>query len=330
MHNKNLLAIDLQLFADGAATGADGATAGAGAAQAMESKAPEAGNKRSKSGELSNVVYGKQEDAPQPDTTSSDAGSIGEENAKESGVTTTSDTLEAKRKAFEELIEGEYKDQYTEKFNAYFNRRFKQAKTMENSLNAQKPIMDLLLQRYKITDGDLGKLQAAIEDDSQYWQEAAEEAGMTVEQYKALQKLQRENEELRRIRQREEGQQRMNQQLDQWYRQADDVKALYPSFDFKKESENRDFLGLLRSGLPVQKAYELIHMEEIKEQAARAAAQTAGQQMEARIKAKASRPTENGTSSQSAAVIKSDVSHLTRADRAEIARRVGRGEQIRF
>lgn len=395
MQNENLLKIDLQLFADGAAAG----EGGEGAMQATQSDLPVAGDKegsakrqfhgegdtrprakkrgpretvvswgadeqgsgampgacagereadfartpgsgrRQKSGELSNVVYGKQEDAPAPDATSSDAGSKGQGSAESSGVMTKPEGTsqsevpsdkEAKRKAFEELIEGEYKDQYTEKFNAYFNRRFKQAKETENSLNAQKPIMDMLLQRYKIADGDLGKLQAAIEDDSQYWESAAEEAGMTVEQYKAMQKLQRENEELRRIRQREEGQQRMNQQLEQWYRQAEGVKALYPSFDFRRESADRDFLGLLRAGIPVQKAYELMHMDEIKEQAARSAAQTAGQQVEARIKAKAARPSENGTSFQSAAVIKSDVSHLTRADRAEIARRARRGEKIRF
>lgn len=336
MQNKQLLTVDLQLFSDGAAAGAATGEAGEGDAQATASALPKAdsqrtgSSRRSKSGAVSNVVYGKQEDAPEAETAGSAAGSNGEGNANESGVSTTSDTLEAKRKAFEELIDGEYKDIYAEKFRTALNRRFKEAKDLEQSLNAQKPIVDMLMQRYKIADGDLGKLQAAIEDDNQYWESAAEEAGLTVEQYKAMQKLERENEELRRIRQAEEGQRRMNQQLEDWYRQADAVKELYPSFNFKREAANRDFLGLLRSGLPVQKAFELMHMDEIKESAARSAAQTAGQQVEARIKSKASRPAENGTSSQSAAVIKSDVSQLTHTDRADIARRVQRGEKIIF
>ena len=80
----------------------------------------------------------------------------------------------------------------------------------------------------------------------------------------------------------------------------------------------------------MQKSYELVHMEEIKEAAARAAAQTAGEQVVAKIKSKASRPLENGTSSQSAVITKSDVHGLSRADRAEIARRAQRGEKIRF
>ena len=68
---------------------------------------------------------------------------------------------------------------------------------MEAQLSQQKPILDMLMQRYKIGDGDLSKLSAAIENDDAYWSEAAEEAGMSVEQYKQFQKLQRENLALR-------------------------------------------------------------------------------------------------------------------------------------
>ena len=108
------------------------------------------------------------------------------------------------------------------------------------------------------------------------------------------------------------------------------MKEVYPSFDFRAEAANRDFMGLLKSGLGVQQAYELVHMEEIKAAAARTAAQTAGEQMKARIQNKAARPSENGTSSQSAVITKSDVHSLSRQDRAEIARRAQRGEKIRF
>ena len=108
------------------------------------------------------------------------------------------------------------------------------------------------------------------------------------------------------------------------------MKTLYPGFDLRAEIANREFQGLLRSGIPVQKAYELIHMDEIKEAAARSAAQATSAQMTAKIKSKAARPSENGTSSQSAVIVKNDVGNLSRADRAEIARRVQRGEKITF
>lgn len=332
-----LLDINLQLF-DGAAAGAPAGTAGEGAAQQSdagalpkaETKKSTGSSRRSKAGAFDNVVFGKQ-DAAQPEATTPAAGETkGEGNANQSGVATTSDSLEAKREAFRNLIEGEYKEQYTEMFQNAFNRRFKETKGMEASLNAQKPIMDILMQRYNITDGDVGKLQNAIEQDNVYWEDAAEEAGLTVEQYKAMQKLERENAELKAIRQRQLGEQQANQKLNEWYSQAEQVKKLYPGFDFRTEAANRDFMGMLKAGLSVQQAYELQHMEEIKAAAARTAAQTAGQQMAAKIQSKAARPQENGMSSQSAVITKSDVHSLSRAERAEIARRVSRGEKIRF
>lgn len=334
-NTKALLDIDLQLF-DGAAAGAAaGGDAGEGSAQANESALPKAETKRpgssrrGKTGAFDNVVFGKQEDAPADETqTPPDAGESAQ--GKGTDVTTTSNTMEAKRQAFEDMIEGEYKDIFQEKFQQAFNRRFKESKTMEQSLSAQKPIMDMLMQRYNIADGDMAKLQTAIENDNAYWEEAAEKAGLTVDQYKAMQKLERENAEFRRIRQQQAGQQQAQQQVSAWMQEAEKVKSLYPSFDFRKEAENRDFVGLLKRGIPVQNAYELMHMEEIKASAAKAAAETAGQQMAAKIQSKSARPSENGMSSQSAVIVKNDVHNLSRAERAEIARRVARGEQIKF
>lgn len=335
--SETIVYFNLQLFngaAGGAGAAADG---GASSAQGEAGALPKAetnklgSSRRAKTGAYDNVVFGKQDEADSATTDVSPAAEGNAEgNGNKSGVTTTSDALEDKRKAFKELVEGEYKEQYTEMFQQAFNRRFKEAKGMENSLNAQKPIMDILMQRYNIADGDVAKLQTAIEQDNVYWEDAAEEAGLTVEQYKAMQKLERENAELKAIRQKQLGEQQAQQKLNQWYAEGEKLKELYPSFDFRAETANKDFTDLLKSGLPVQKAYELVHMEEIKEAAARAAAQTAGEQVVAKIKSKASRPLENGTSSQSAVITKSDVHGLSRADRAEIARRAQRGEKIRF
>lgn len=334
MKNLKLLDISLHLF-DGTAGAPAGEAGGeqTGASELPKAEADRAGrSRRSRAGDKSNVVYGIQEQATSDanNDVSSDAGSRGEGKANKSGVSTTSSTLEDRRAAFDELISGEYKDIYTEKFQQAFNRRFKEVKGMEDSLSSQKPIIDMLMQKYKIGDGDMKKLQSAIEQDNTYWESAAEEAGLTVEQYRAMQKLERENAELRRMRQRQVGEQQAQQQLAEWYRAADKVKELYPSFDFKAETANREFMGLLKSGVPVQKAYELVHMDEIKEAAAKAAAKTAGAQVVANIKNKAARPSENGTSSQSAVIVKNDVKNLSREDRAEIARRVLRGEKISF
>ena len=330
MHKHKLLEIDLKLF-DGTAGGASEGAGAEGATAEVDSGLPKAdrsgSSRRNKSGEFDNVVFGKQDDDSASATSTPAAEGTGE------GNTTTETSIispEERKKAFEDLINGEYKDLYTEKFQKALNQRLKKVNGMEESLNAQKPIMDMLSQRYGITDGDAAKLLEAIESDNAYWEEVAEEQGLTVEQYKAVQKLERENAEFRRMQQMQQGEADAQRQLNEWYTQGEELKTLYPTFDLQAESQNRDFLDLLKSGVSVQKAYEIVHLEEIKQESARVAAQTAGQQMAARVKEKASRPKENGMSSQSAVIVKNDVSTLTRAERAEIVRRVQRGEKINF
>ena len=312
----------LQFFADGGAEGA-GATPTATGAESTQAENKTSGSSRrnrGNKGELANVVYGKVE-------TDAETGSVAESKAD---VSTTSNTLEARRQAFEDLIGGEYKDLFTERTQNIIDRRFKETKNLEAQVNSAKPILDTLFQKYKIGDGNLDKLAKAIEADDTYWEEAAEEAGLTVPQYKEVQRIQRENEELKKAQQQAEGQKAMDAQINDWYKQAEAVKGIYPNFDFRAECQNREFLGLLKAGIPVQKAYETIHLDELVTGAATVAARQAEHRTVESIKTRASRPAENGTSSQASATIKSDVSSLTRADREEIARRVARGEIIKF
>ena len=324
---NNKFKVDLQLFNDGGATGgAEGSTATAENAPKVDTK-PSGSNRRSKSGEFDNVVFGKQEGTTADDTTSLDTEGK-PMGAGNTDVTTTSNTLEERKKAFNDLINGEYKDLYQEEFQRVFDRRFKQVKGIEADLAAQKPIMEKLMARYGVDD--VAKLDKALTEDTEYWERVAEEQGMTVEQYHAMQKLEQENKELKAIRQKQIGQAQFQQQIDSWYKQADKVKEIYPSFDFKTEAQNPEFLSLLRSGNTVEHAYKVLHFDELTQNAARVAAQTADAQAQARMKSKASRPSENGTSSQSAAIVRNDVSTLTRKERAEIARRVQRGETIKF
>jgi hypothetical protein len=322
-----LLKVDLQLFNDGGATGgAEGSAAATENAPKTESK-PSGSSRRSKSGEFDNVVFGKQDGTTSDGATTSLDTEGKPMGAGNTDVTTTSNTLEERQKAYNDFI-NEYKDIDQKRFQDTFDRRFKQVKVMEADLAAQKPILDKLMARYGVDD--VAQLDKALTEDTEYWERVADEHGMTVEQYHAMQKLERENAELRAMRERQKGQQQFQQQIDTWYAEADRVKEIYPSFDFKTEAQNPEFLSLLRNGNSVEHAYKVLHFDELTQNAARVAAQTADAQAQARIKQKASRPSENGTSSQSAAIVRNDVSSLTRKERAEIARRVQRGEKIVF
>ena len=324
--NEQMFKVDLQMFNDGGASGAEGSATATESAPKTEN-IPSGSSRRSKSGEFDNVVFGKQEG-----TTSDGATSLDTEGnptgAGKTDVSTTSNTLEERRKAYYDLINGEYKDIDQARFQDTFNKRFKEVKGMEAELAEYKELADML--RGKYSTDDVKQLKNALREDTEYWEQVAEERGMTVEQYHAMQKLERENAELKAIRQRQIGQQQFQQQIDDWYQQADKVKEIYPSFDFKTEAQNPEFLSLLRNGNSVEHAYKVLHFDELTQNAARVAAQTADAQAQARIKSKASRPSENGTSSQSAAIVRNDVSSLTRKERAEIARRVQRGEKITF
>ncbi len=323
---RKMFKVDLQLFGDGGTARGEASVASAENAPKVGT-APNGSNRRSKSGAFDNVVFGKQDSASAVESTNPVAeGSL--MGAGKTDVTTSSDTLEAKRKAYNDLINGEYKDIDRERFQTVFDRRFKEVKGIEEELASHKPILDKLMARYGVTD--VKALDKALTDDTEYWERVAEERGMTVEQFHAMQKLEQENAELRAMKQRQLGQMQFQQQIDTWYKEAEKVKELYPSFDFRTEAQNPEFLNLLRHGTSVEHAYKVLHFDELTNNAARVAAQTADAQAQARIKQKSSRPSENGTSSQSAVIVKNDVASLTRAERAEIAKRVARGDKISF
>lgn len=307
------LPVNLRLF-DGEG-GGEGGTQGDAVAQAVP------GNTRrgKSSGEFANVIYGKQ---PEEGAGTPVAGE------QEAEVQTTSNTLEERRQAFRDLVKGEYKDLYDEEVQSILRRRLKDEKGLKEQVSKMQPIIDLLNQKYQVQGGDIGKLMEAIEGDDVYWADAAEEAGMTVDQYKRFQRLQRENAQLIEEQRMRQGREAANRQTQAWYQEAEALKAVYPSFDLAVEAGNPQFLSLLQSGVPVQHAYEVIHMDEIKAAQRQEAARATEQQVTANVRARGSRPAENGTTSQGGFTIKNDPSKWTKKDRAEVARRVQRGEHI--
>ena len=248
-----LFKFNLQLFNGGAAAPAAGGEGAAaeGAAQVSEDNLPKAetkgrsgGSRRGRTGEFDNVVFGRQ-DAAAGASDGSDAGNQGEGNANKAGVTTTSDTLEAKRAAFEKMIGegGEYKDIFAERTQQIINRRFKDGKIQEQTIAEQKPIMDILMQRYNIADGDAKALLKAIEEDNTYWEAAAEESGLTVDQYKKMKQMERESAELQELKRRQSADQQAQQQLASWMQQAEGMQELYPGFDFRSEIRCRRLMS---------------------------------------------------------------------------------------
>lgn len=311
-----MLPVNLRLF--------DGEGGAEGGAQGGTQATAPGNTRRGKSGEYDNVLFGKQPDES-TGVNPSDAG-----KDKEGDVTVTSDTLEDRRKAFRDLVRGEYKDLYDEEVQKIVKRRVKDENGLRDQVGQMQPIIDMLAQKYQIGDNDLSKLAQAIENDDVYWADAAEEAGMTVEQYKEVQKLRRKNAQLIEQERVRRGHDAADRQMQAWYQQSEAMKATYPSFDLAAEAQNPQFLSLLQAGVPIQHAYEVIHMDEIKAAERKMTARATEQQITANVRARGARPAENGTASQGGFTIKDDVSKLSKKDRAEIIRRVQRGEKISF
>jgi len=233
-------------------------------------------------------------------------------------------TPEDRRKDWDALIKGEYKEFYTKDTQDIINKRFKETKNLEKLNKKQGEILETLYTKYKVEDID--GLKTAIENDDAMWIDAADEAGMTVDQFKQFNKLQRENKAFLEAQAQREADAKIEAQVQAWQNEAENVKVKYPSFDLKTELENPQFMSLLKSGVQMSAAYEVAHLNDIK-QATQAATQKA---VADNIRARGQRPSENGTSSQGAFTIKNDPSKFSRQDFDEIKQRVARGEVIRL
>lgn len=319
MKNKCLFAINLHLFEGAGGEGGAGDSGTMGDTTAISLANTQQGDN---SGDLSKVVYGKAAAAAKPPAA---------EGAK--GDATAPDTVEARQKEFDELINSErYKDIYTRRTQAMIDRRFAKAKAAEAENGKLREIADMLGSKYGITDdADFTKLKAAIENDDAIWEEAAEEAGMSVEQYKKYSALKRQNAAFEAARQNDAIAQQNREKAERWYSEAQELKTKFPQFDLKAELADRNFVAAINAGVPMEMAYKGKYYDQLAGEVAHNAAQTTEKNLVDNIRAKGKRPAENGAASQNAAfTLKSDPSKFTLDDFDEIARRAARGERIVF
>ena len=302
--------LSLQVFAEGAGAGDGGTAQGQGVTEAAAM--PQ--TKGVKGNPLADVKYGIQEEAAP----------VTEVQTK---TTEAQTDLNAE---FEKLIKGQYKEQYDARAQDTIQKRLKSTKETVDKYNALTPTLELLGKKYGVDATDIEALTKAIQDDDSYYEEEALERGLSVQELKQFKKMERENADLRRQMEEAQRQENGRKLYSTWMQQAEDAKKVYPSFDLRAEMNNPKFVDLLRSNIDVRTAYEVLHKDEIIPAAMQFTAKTVESKIAKRIASNGARPSENGMSSQSAAVVKSDVSQLSRADRQEIIRRVQRGEKIRF
>ena len=305
-NNSFIPMLSLQVFAEGAGDGGtaqgQGVTAEAASQQTKGVKNP-----------LTDVKYGIQEDV-----------------APAAEVQQTTEVQTDPEAEFEKLIKGQYKAQYDARMQDTIQKRLKSNKETVDKYNALQPVLETLAKKHGVDASDIEALQKAIEADDYYFEEEALEKGITVQQLKQIRSMERENADLKRQMQEQQTRENAEKLYAGWMNQAEEAKKVYPSFDLRAEMNNPKFVDLLRSNIDVRTAYEVLHKDEIIPAAMQFTAKTVESKIAKKIAANGARPAENGMSSGSAALVKSDVSKLNNKDIDEIMRRVARGERVTF
>ena len=108
------------------------------------------------------------------------------------------------------------------------------------------------------------------------------------------------------------------------------VKEVYPTFDLEKEAGNPEFAALLKRGVSMKQAFEVLHMDELMQGAMQYTAAKVQQTTARNIQARQARPDEGAAAKAAPVTAKTDVNKLTKADREKIAQEVMRGKVITF
>ena len=220
---------------------------------------------------------------------------------------------------FEKLVKGKYKKQFGDRVQGILQERFKNNRDLSGRLEAVDPILEAMAERYGIDKSDPAALLEAFFNDESMLEKEAFERGISVDRLREDKKADREKKALsKRVAQYEQQEQERKTREEAqklyrgWEEEAKALKKIVPSFDLQSALADKQFVNYLRaSGGNIKGAYMATHSEEFLSAAMTAAAKSAEKKAADRVRANASRPTENGLKGQAAVQSRKDVSQLT-------------------
>lgn len=351
--------VNLQLFAEGCGDGgaAAAAASAADAAPAVQEPALRPAEERlaRRSGVLkrSSREEGSPSQSAKSAASSPEGGALGSEEKSELDEEAAENQNEAegkdgeekgegktkspeeRRKAFGELLRGEYADLTEELMQ---NAVTEATRRLEAS-PAMKGLMQALQEKYGTDASDLVALTEAVRNgavkDDAYYEKLAMEKGVSTRTARELDKLESQNKQLteqqQMIRQmeRQRAQQARIAELQAgWDREAEQLKAQYPDFNMAEVLANPEVEKMMRSGVSMTNAYRSAYFDHILKQQQAATARQVEQGVVNRMQQRNARPGENGTRPGGAVQTKIDVSHMSRKEMEEMEKRAMRGEVI--
>lgn len=249
------------------------------------------------------------------------------------GDTGYADPKEEARNSFRELIKGDYKEPYEETIREHLDQRTKSAQRkiaeMESRVAASADAMELVMAKYNVDSPD--KLKDVLEQDDSFWEDAADRAGLTVEQYREMQLVKIQNKKLLEQQKQDRIEKQARMLHDDIRQQSEQLKQKYPGFDLQGELQNPEFRKLIvDDGWPVERAFKSIHMDELLQYTAAATGSAVRDNITKNQQARGSRPPENGMSQKPGVVSSVDVSKMTAAEMKAAINRARHGETIDF
>ncbi len=316
-------AMELQLFAEGG----DG---GSGAGETSQSAGADSSPSRGALGRTENSALDEQ------GSTDQKAEGSGSENGEgEAGEEAKKPSPAERRKAFGQMMSGEYKDLADEMMQ---NAVQIAAQNLEASPE-MRGLLEAIAEKYGTDATDLTALTDAIRNgvvkDDAYFEKIAMEKGISVKTAREMDKLETQNRRLTAQQQAAQQMQkaaaeraRIAQIQARWDAEAEALKAKYPEFDREEVLANPEVEKMMRAGCSMEAAYRAAYFDRLMARQTAATAQQTEQGVLNRVQQRASRPAENGTRPGGAVQTHLDVEHMSRKDREALEKRVLRGEII--
>lgn len=221
---------------------------------------------------------------------------------------------------FEEFIKGEYKEPFQKRTQKIIDQRFKKYKDLESQMAKYNETMEYLMERHEVDSIDslLEQLKTESIEDLAYRKNMDPQTYLEYRRGQQALKMTQQEQEDRAL-------------ADKWRREEMEVTKEYPDFSLvellgRNDETAAEFFRLAKSNIPLKRAYEITHFDNIKKTVAKQAEEATVKN----IQAKGNRPKEAASNANDGSVVAKNVSSLTPKERAELAQRAARGETVKL